>query len=382
MEAVAAYEEHLPFFAAHLESIPPTDAKIAAVKVAAGSGDRRAVEGVLAGLRLAKMRYTEEVRDDVTAYMQALAHKSHAEAQREVAKTELDAYADVELTQYQDEINRILRRFGVSFSVDGTARSYVGRTPTSSYRFLIDENPVELGDETTADRPCFKNSMSAGDKSALALAFFLAHLERDPDRANRIVVFDDPFTSFDGSRRHETAKMIRRVGERCAQVVVLSHDPSFLSLLQSFIPGAGDVRLLQLSRVGRDSTLAEWNPDQTGMDAYIQDQNALRDYVDGASAEADLLSIIRRMRPILEGFLRRKYPGMFVEGIWLGDMLGQIRSGGDDHPLASVYEEIEAVNDYTKRYHHEGEPNRAEEPISDTELDTFCRRTLAIVGGW
>jgi hypothetical protein len=43
---------------------------------------------------------------------------------------------------------------------------------------------VVLGDSRTPiDRPSFKNTLSAGDRAMLALAFFLAHLEREPDRA-------------------------------------------------------------------------------------------------------------------------------------------------------------------------------------------------------
>ena len=43
----------------------------------------------------------------------------------------------------------------------------------------------EGGDGKTAlSKPSFKNTLSAGDRTTRALALFLAHLERDPDRAN------------------------------------------------------------------------------------------------------------------------------------------------------------------------------------------------------
>ncbi len=365
LAVISEYEELEPFFNSYLESITPTDALIRAAKRAASLGDRRAAEAELRNFRLLELRFSNGVRTDADAYRNAVALKRSIEIEKEQAKAELDTYADGELTQYQEEINRILRRFGAGFSIDGTARSYVGRTPSSSYRLLIDESPVELGDDSTMDRPCFKTSMSAGDKSALALAFFLAHLERDPDKANRIVVFDDPFTSFDGSRREETAQIIRRVGEACAQVIVLSHDPIFLSLLVSRIPAPGDIRLLQLSRVGRDSTLAEWSVEDV-LPPYIQDLKDIKAYIEGAAVDEVRVDIIRKMRPVMEGFLRRKFPNMFAEGIWLGTMLEQITS----------------INDYTKRYFHEGEPDPTEEPINEGELTTFCTRTMELVGGW
>jgi wobble nucleotide-excising tRNase len=45
--------------------------------------------------------------------------------------------------------------------------------------------------------PSFRNTLSAGDRNALALAFFFASLERDPQRAQKIVVIDDPISSLD-----------------------------------------------------------------------------------------------------------------------------------------------------------------------------------------
>lgn len=40
--------------------------------------------------------------------------------------------------------------------------------------------------------PSFKNTLSAGDRTSLALACFLADLERETAWAQKIVVFDDP----------------------------------------------------------------------------------------------------------------------------------------------------------------------------------------------
>jgi wobble nucleotide-excising tRNase len=117
---------------------------------------------------------------------------------------------------------------------DGLSRSSfdqvcAGALPTSSYQLVINDTAIDVGDGKTAlGKPSFKNTLSAGDRTTLALAFFLAHLERDPDRTNRIVVFDDPFNSQDAFRRHQTVYQIKKACELCAQVFVLSHDAAFL----------------------------------------------------------------------------------------------------------------------------------------------------------
>src|ERR1700722_14399742 len=48
------------------------------------------------------------------------------------------------------------------------------------------------------------------------------------DEADKVAVFDDPFNSQDAFRRRQTIHEILKIGRRCAQVIVLSHDATFL----------------------------------------------------------------------------------------------------------------------------------------------------------
>jgi wobble nucleotide-excising tRNase len=126
-------------------------------------------------------------------------------------------------------MNEHLDNFNAGFRIAETTHTYPGGVATSSYQLVINKTRVDIGDgRTPLDRPSFKNTLSGGDRSTLALAFFLADLERDPDRQSRIVVFDDPMSSQDAFRRRQTIHEIRRTGRECAQVIVLSHDAAFL----------------------------------------------------------------------------------------------------------------------------------------------------------
>lgn len=69
-------------------------------------------------------------------------------------------------------------------------------------------------------KACFRNTLSAGDRSTLALAFFIAQLERDSKLADTVVLFDDPFTSQDKSRRLRTQHRITKLADTCRQVIV------------------------------------------------------------------------------------------------------------------------------------------------------------------
>ena len=147
-------------------------------------------------------------------------------------RQQLDARTAQVIATYGQSISHYLERINAGFRITTPAHTYRGGTPSTTYQIVINNNTVDLGDAATPlNRPSFKNTLSAGDRTTLALAFFLAQLEQDPNRDRKIVVFDDPFSSQDSFRRNHTVHQIQRCAQTCAQVVLLSHEPSFLKLL-------------------------------------------------------------------------------------------------------------------------------------------------------
>lgn len=64
-------------------------------------------------------------------------------------------------------------------------------------------------------------------------------------------------------------------------------------------------------------------------------------------------------------------------------MIGVIRDAGDDHPMFPAVAELTAINDYSKKFHHDTNPGKADsEQLDDGELKTFVTRTLAVAGGY
>ena len=80
---------------------------------------------------------------------------------------------------------------------------------------------IDLRDEHGAQviRAARREVNALSVSRTLALAFFLAQLEHDPDREGKIVVFDDPFNSQDGFRKDCTIQKIKRCGAACTQVI-------------------------------------------------------------------------------------------------------------------------------------------------------------------
>jgi len=340
------------------------------------------VETALDHLKAVRHRHTPEISALCAQYQSALDEKKALELQKSAAKTKLDQHAESIITHYEKRINDLLKGFNAGFSVANVKRSYSGGTASSTYQILINGTPVDLGDSSTPiGTPCFRSTLSAGDKNTLAFAFFLAQLEQDNKKSEKIVVFDDPFNSQDRSRRTRTKELIKKCGQECKQILVLSHDPYFLKHLWDSIPAAEE-RTLQLSRVGPSNTaIEEWDIEKETQEGYFQDHAALTAYLQEGSK--NLRDIARKIRPVLEGYCRYRFPGQFTDKEWLGDMIAKIREKGNDHQLFSLLEELASINDYSKKYHHDTNQAKADtEPIDDGELQSFVKRTLNIVGGY
>jgi len=64
----------------------------------------------------------------------------------------------------------------------------------------------------------------------------------------------------------------------------------------------------------------------------------------------------------------------------MGTIITTIRNSGAAHPLSLIVEDLDELNMYCRRYHHGENLNAATEPVDDTELQGYVRRTLRLVG--
>lgn len=92
------------------------------------------------------------------------------------------------------------------------------------------------------------------------------------------------------------------------------------------------------------------------------------------------IDIIRKMRAVLETYMRTTYLVNFDDADWLGDIVRKIREGEQAHPAWPLYNELNEINDYTAQYHHgENVADTTPDAIDSTELRGFSKRTLRIV---
>jgi len=334
-------------------------------------------------LNARKRRFEQDAKELCEAYSKASDSKGKLEQEKNQVKADLDNYADNIFINYEAKINKLLENFGAGFRITETKRSYLGGTASSYYQIKINNVPVDLGDSSSPwDIPSFRNTLSAGDKSTLALAFFIAKLESDPRLSEKIIILDDPFSSLDRSRRTCTKQLICGLAQKAKQVIVMSHDPRFLKIIWDDSDRAV-TKSLQLCRLGQNSTITEWDIERETREGYHQNHSILSEYCN--SGLGDRVNIARTIRPLLEQYFRFNFPGQFSETEWLGDFIKKIREAQGGSSLSSaqpILDELYAVNDYSKRYHHNTNPAYEKEPIDDTELQSYTKRALELVGGF
>ena len=167
--------------------------------------------------------------------------------------------------------------------------------------------------------------MSAGSRTRSRWPSSCVQLKRDPEIGDKIVVFDDPFTSLNDFRRAMTAKEIVRTGDtgKAAQVILLSHDKFFLDAVRGLIPGA-TCTPLQSSASVSGSSIQPWNIEREVKEGYLQDQMRLQEFAEGRSGDARDMRMV--MRPLLEQYIRYRFqpdPRREMAGRYAGSYPGR-----------------------------------------------------------
>ena len=255
LTAIARYDDSRTAIAANSAALQECNLAIAVVKEQAAAANVLALTADLDKLKAVKARHSDRIAPRCQSYLVEKAAKKTTEDLRDAARRTLDDYRGRVFPAYETAINGYLQKFNAGFRL-GSVTSVNNRTGSScTYNVLINDVPVAL---TAEDGPSFKNTLSAGDRNALALAFFFASLDQDPELARKTVVIDDPMTSLDEHRSLTTVQEMRRLLAKVSQVIVLSHSKPFLcSLWEGADTGIRSA--MRIIREGAGSTLATWD---------------------------------------------------------------------------------------------------------------------------
>lgn len=215
-------------------------------------------------------------------------------------------------------------------------------------------------------------SMSEGDKSTIALCFFLARLEiLGVD--NKIIVFDDPLSSFDYSRRNATIHQLAKIAHSSVQFILLTHDLAFAADFSDKCAFIEQVTL-KIENNGETSFLASHDINAEFLTSTQKDIELIKKFLNqGANSENDRREVIRCIRPVLEGVFKSKYFDLIPNNIWLGDIIELIKKSESNsrlHRLKEIIDNVIELNDYTKNFHH-STGNTRTTPIDNEELKRY-----------
>ena len=347
------------------------------------------LENQLSLLRLKKKRYEQKIVDAYEKYDAAIVAKREAQNRKTQANEDLKTASRTIFDSFGSKINEILAGFGVNFRVENDGVNLRGGAASGQLSISITANNIsERVDCTmagTANPSCrsLSNTLSGGDCSALALAFFLAKLETDSNLGTSIVVVDDPYHDQDRSRQTQTIQQLVLKANACSQFFLLSHNLEFAQMFLSNKGNVrGEIRAYKIEPFTMPVVLKHGDLPRLASKAYETDYCELSDYVNNPGMYANRLKeVVGRIRPLLETYLRYKYPQVWSENDWLGDMIGKIQhSSVSDiiHPCACLVQRLESVNDYTKRFHHRVNGMSADVPDA-RELKTYVAMTLEII---
>ncbi len=198
-------------------------------------------------------RFKPEWKQWATAYPAAKKDADDLLAKKSAKQNDLETYTKTIFDTYQKRINDLLVILGADFTIVDLKGKTDERANESysDFGFLILKKKVPLKVRQD-DAPCFKNTLSEGDKSTLAFAFFISSLEKTPDLYKQVVILDDPLSSLDETRREATARVLRDLSPKVNQLCVFTHKKDFLWMVFDKIPNSA------VMQVRSDKTNGSW----------------------------------------------------------------------------------------------------------------------------
>lgn len=183
-----------------------------------------ALEAELKKLKAVKKRSDATINGYCTNLVQYKQAVLNLNTDKDTKQGLLDTYSTTIFTNYSGKINLYLRAFAPYLEIRGLDSVYVGSSKEPMIKYALHINGSEIRQDDSITHPTFKYSLSEGDKSALALAFFLTKLELDTNIQDKIIVFDDPVSSFDLNRKATTINKLLYFEQQAKQLFVLTHN--------------------------------------------------------------------------------------------------------------------------------------------------------------
>ena len=212
-ETLTAFNEKINFFNEGVESIKSTEAV-----------DLPKLELELRQFHAIQKRDTPEITEscnNLLTYSNAI---EKLKTSMKDKQKELDISKNTVFAAFNQKVNHYLQIFAPYLQIKNLTSGYQGSSTDPAMKFGLYVSGNALNQKKGAVESTFKYSLSEGDKSALALSFFLCKLNLAPDLSKKIIIFDDPISSFDNNRKTVLLQELIALGKKAEQLFVFTHD--------------------------------------------------------------------------------------------------------------------------------------------------------------
>lgn len=275
-------------------------------------------------LELSKKRIQDAFKSICKDYNEINEQFEKKREQRETNRKDLEEYSLEIFGKHKSSIKIYLDRMGANFTIDDLLpiKKLKGSDEKLFSIKFYNSHQVKL-DSSDDDIPNFKNSLSESDKRVLAFAFFLSLLSHDNELDSKILVLDDPFSSFDEERKRDTIQLLADIQfndgitiKMPLQKIILTHEKTFYReiYLKSFVqPQTLKIEFDGLVNGINTSTIKYCNIDEEFPDDYIlakikrlKEIHTSRSFDEKYDGDC---------RIVLENIFKRKYSFILEESI-------------------------------------------------------------------
>jgi len=142
-------------------------------------------------------------------------------------------------------------------------------------------------------------------------------------------------------------------------------------------------KLIKLGRVQQGYTnFMELKIDQECESTYYYHYRLLTEFVDGSASNTDLRSIAKAIRPMLEGYLHRRFPCRIKQNWQFGEILREVGNAKSHNPLKylePLVDELNTINRFSLKFHHDTNVAADSVTVTDSQLRIFAERALKVV---
>lgn len=358
----------------------------------------QSIQSQIDEIEASKLRFSPEVIKALEEVKRLESLKTENTSKIKELREEITKEQEESIKNHKDSINEILQSFHSMIRIKELEKDNRGKGGSTRLKYVITfiNNELSALDEEQHHH-IFEHILSLGDRSALALAFFLSRFSKS-NNDNSIIILDDPMSSLDRYRKDATIIQIAKLLQNKYQTFVFSHDPFFLSDIYKHSILSKNTNCFEIEVSYKDldplkpdsakyissKMIDRDNYDSYVLHSYHKEYNKLYDFVSNGR-EADKVEIARSIRPILEAYLRFLYPKEFMKGMWLGDMITKIRQETDHSSIFydkhGKFSSIERINEFSKTYHHAESFDTKIQDLDFSTVQYYAKDTLQFITG-